>query len=110
METTTLLTELPKELQKDPSWRAVLYILEQAFPNEPRVWKYVDAKLWTIDFDRMKNEGTWSGGERVLIEVAASLFDGETRVSLFEAAQRLGKRHWPLVMEALTIFRTLGTA
>jgi hypothetical protein len=68
---------LPKELQKDPSSRAGLYILEQAFRNEPRVWKYVDAKLWTIHFDRMQNEGTWSGG-RLLIEVAASLFDGQT--------------------------------
>jgi hypothetical protein len=30
----------------------------------------------------MQKEGTWSGGERILIEVAASLFDGEPREPL----------------------------
>jgi hypothetical protein len=56
MTTTTLTTELPKELERDPAWRAVLYLLEAAFPNEPRVWKYVER--WSIDFDRMLNEGS----------------------------------------------------
>lgn len=27
-------TELPEELQDDPPWRAVLFLLEEAFPND----------------------------------------------------------------------------
>lgn len=65
MTTTTLTTELPKELQQDPAWRAVLYLLEEAFPNEQRVWEYVDAKRWSIRFDKMLENGYWSGGERM---------------------------------------------
>ena len=109
MTSTTLTTELPKDLQGDAGWRAVLYLLEQAFPNESRVWSYVDAKNWSIDFDRMLEEGAWSGGERILLEVAASLFDDESKVSLWEAGVRVGKQHWPLVMEALAIFRKVAT-
>jgi hypothetical protein len=101
MTTTTLTTELPKELQGDPAWCAVLYLLEEAFPSEPRVWKYVDAKRWSIHFDGMLNEGSWSGGERILVEVAASLFDGESKASLWTAGQRLSNEHWAAVLEAL---------
>ena len=109
MTSTTLTTELPKDLQGDPAWHEVLYLLEQAFPNESRVWKHVDAKNWSIDFDRMLSGGAWSSGERILLEVAASLFDGESKVSLWQAAQRVGNQHWPLVMEALAIFRKLAS-
>ena len=30
--------DLPEELRSDRAWHVVLYILEAAFPNDPRVW------------------------------------------------------------------------
>jgi hypothetical protein len=51
--------------------------------------------------------GSWSGEERILLEVTASLFDADSRVSLWEAGHRLSAHHWLLVMEALALFAKL---
>ena len=105
MASTTLTLELPKELQGDPAWRAALHILEHGFPNDARVWKYVDAKRWSIYFDRMIAGGAWSGGERILLQATAALFDAEHTVSLWEAGHRMSEAHWTIFLEALSLFR-----
>jgi hypothetical protein len=58
-------------------------------------------------FERMLKKCAWSGGERILLEVAASLFDGESEVSLWQVGERVDNEHWPLIMETLALFGRL---
>lgn len=53
----------------------------------------------------MLGDGCWSGSERILIEFAAALFDSDSKVSLWHAGYQVSREHWPLVLEALRIFR-----
>lgn len=99
------LRQLPRELQGDTAWRAVLYLLEEAFPDDPRVWRHVDAKRWSIFFDRMLEVGSFSTGERRLLVAAAALFDAEHTVSLWDLAKTLPDKHWGLFIEAVDILR-----
>jgi hypothetical protein len=109
MASTSLALELdlPEELRSDRAWRAVLHVLERAFPNDPRVWKHVSAgeEDWGIDFRAMLAAGTWSGGEKMLLKGVASLFHPDYAVSLWELAHQLSEDNWTLFTEALSILR-----
>jgi hypothetical protein len=108
MASTSLTLELPEELRSDRAWHVVLYMLEEAFPTDPRVWKYVSAgaeEEWEIDFQAMLAEGTWSGGEKMLLKAAASLFHPDYAVNLWDLAHQLSENNWKLFMDALSILR-----
>ena len=101
--TTKTVADLPEGLRADTAWRAVLHVLETAFPNDPRVWNFVDEG--GIDFPAMIEQGAWSGGERTLLRATAALFDAENTVSLWEVAKRLDPNSWTLFVDALGILR-----
>lgn len=77
---------------------AVLVALQ---PLDDRKWRYVDLVRRTFDADAMLAQ-PWSSGERVLIEVAASLWNTGT-VDLGYIACALGDRHLQAVIDAVAI-------
>lgn len=77
---------------------AVLIALE---PLDDRKWDFLDLARRTFDANGMLAE-PWSSGERVLIEVAASLWD-TGRVDLGYVASAMGGRHFQAVVDALAV-------
>ena len=56
----------------------------------------------------MLKDGTFSSGERTLIEIAASLFSQEVKVNLWETFNRLDDRSKKLAVTAICNFARLG--
>lgn len=80
------------EVLGSPRWR-----------GEPRVWRHVDDD-GGLDWEAVLGEA-WSGGERLLLQAAASLCDSQYRVSLAELAARLDDDAFAAVAAALQRLR-----
>ena len=76
------------ELSEDAAWRAAFIIFDR-LGKDARIWRHVDLDTATLDFKAMLDEGTFSGGERRLIEIAASLFNQEHDVNLWSVLRSL---------------------
>jgi len=85
-------------MTEDRELCAVLVALE---PLDDRKWHYLDLEHRTFDADGMLAE-PWSSGERVLVEVAASLWD-TGKVDLGYVACAMGGRHFRAVVDALAV-------
>ena len=77
---------------------AVLVALE---PLDARKWHYVDLTRRTFDAERSL-EQPWSSRERVVVEVAPSLWSSGT-VDLGYIASAIGGRHFQAVVDAVAI-------
>lgn len=96
--------EIPAGLVADPAWRAALHILTSPlFAHAGGVWACVDLKERSIDFETMMNLG-WSGGERRMLRIAASLFNPQFTVALWEDLGNLDHRNVQIVLEAIRLF------
>jgi hypothetical protein len=78
-----------QKLSRALDWRAALIILSCAFAKDSRVWRYVNLDREEIAFRKILDDGTFSSGERTLLSVAASLFNQEQRINLWEVFNRL---------------------
>jgi hypothetical protein len=92
------------KLKRAPDWRASLIILESAFATDSRVWRYVDLGRKEVSFPKILDDGTFSSGERTLLSVAASLFNQDHRINLWEVLNRLDERNSALVITAIQSF------
>jgi len=90
----------------DVYWKAVLYVFTEAFPDDQRVWERVDLEKWSIDLEALLGDGTFSGGEKAMLEAAASLYNDEHMINLGDMAARLSSHYWNILTRALRIFRT----
>ena len=82
--------------------RELLAVLVALEPLDDRKWGYVSLTDRTFLSDRMLDEQSWSSGERILIDVAASLWNIGT-VDLGHIACALSGRHPQAVMDATAI-------
>lgn len=89
---------LPDGWQYDPYWQTAAYLLDGL---DPRVWHHVTAD--GIDYQGMLAEG-WSGGERRLLQAAASMWNGQP-VSLLDLAAGLDEANWQRLLLALATLR-----
>jgi hypothetical protein len=97
--------QIPRALRNDPGWRSALYILEHAFQDDDRPWTFVDPEKRSIDFAGMLYAaGSWSHSERLLVEVASSLFNGDTKVDLFDLLSTLDDDNAEIVFAAMNAF------
>lgn len=95
---------IPSELLRDPAWRAALHILTSPlFENAGGVWSRVDLKERSIDFEEIV-AGPWSGGERRMLRIAASLFNPQFTVALWEDLGNLDHRNVQVALEAMRLF------
>jgi len=96
--------EQMKKLSRASDWRAALIILKSAFEEDSRVWHHVNLNREEISFRKMLDDGTFSSGERILLSVAASLFNQEHRINLWEVLNRLDETNATLVLTAIRSF------
>ena len=89
----------------DANWRAVMHILQGAFPCDSRVWRHVDFNNWSLYFDKILSDQSFSGGELTLLRVAASLFSDHYEINLSAVAERLSDKWWKLFLEGLAMLR-----
>jgi hypothetical protein len=91
-------------LRRAPDWRATFIILESAFAKDSRVWRHVDLGREEISFRKILDDGTFSSGKRTLLTVAASLFNRDHRINLWEVLNRLDDTNSALVLTAIQSF------
>ena len=96
--------EQMKKLSRASDWRAALIILKSAFEEDSRVWHHVNLNREEISFGKMLEDGTFSSGERILLSVAASLFNREHSINLWEVLNRLDETNAALVLTAIRSF------
>jgi len=95
------IDEQIQKLSRASDWRAVLLILTSAFAEDGRVWQHVNLEREEISFRKILDDGTFSSGERMLLAVAASLFNREQRINLWEVFNRLDETNTALVVSAI---------
>ncbi len=98
------IDEQIQKLSRASDWRAVLLILTSAFAEDGRVWQHVNLDREEISFRKILDDGTFSSGERTLLVVAASLFNREQRINLWEVFNRLDQTNTALVVSAIHSF------
>ena len=82
--------------------RELLAVLVALEPLDDRKWDYLNLTDRTFHADRMIDERSWSSGERILIDVAASLWNSGT-VDLGYIACALSDRHLQAVIDATAL-------
>jgi hypothetical protein len=106
---TVIDTTKLNQLWKDGGWRGALTILlgSSELSNDGRVWRHINLDRQEIHFSRILKDGTFSSGERILIEIAASLFNGDVKVNLWNAFGRLDDNNAKLAITAIGTFARL---
>lgn len=79
---------------------AVVILCDPIFARDGRVWAHVDDDIQGIHFDDILGEGTWSSGERVLLQLAANLWSGSGHVDM-AAICGLSDGFFTVAMEAI---------
>lgn len=82
-----------------------MHIFEGAFPDDTRVWRHVDFNNWSLYFEKILSDQSFSGGELTLLRCSASLFNAEYEINLSEVAERLSSKWWKLFLEGLAMLR-----
>ncbi len=97
-----------QETFQPPEYAAVCHILA-APPVARRTAPYVRED--DFDWDGLHQEAaTMSGGERLLVDLAAELWSAEKKTGLWEIPRRLDAGNFRRVIEALYICRGAGAA
>ena len=71
--------------RRSPEYAAVLLIAQEAFPLDFRVWNCIDDRRQEIDFDRLLRDVTFTAKERLMLEIAASLWTSSNHSTLLRA-------------------------
>ena len=99
------------QLCREPDWHAALTILtSDAFMQDGRVWRHVDLARKEIHFERILKDGTFSGGEKRLLEIAASLFNSDHKVNLWRAFGMLDGHFTEIAIRAIRAYTQTQTA
>ncbi len=93
------------QLCADPAWHAVLILFTGRLLNgDGRVWRHVDLEAGQIHFPRILKDYTFSGGQRRMVEIAASLFNHGHNVNLHRVLGGFDYENEELVLKALRAF------
>ncbi len=97
---------IPAGLLGDAGWRGALHILSAPLFERKGVWAFVDLKTCTFHYKRMLRRcRVFSSGEYLLLQVAASLFNEDAKVNLWDLVNRLDDTNLKLVLDAIAISR-----
>lgn len=78
--------------------------------QDGRVWRHVDLARKEIHFERILKDGTFSGGEKRLLEIAASLFNSDHKVNLWRAFGMLDGHFTEIAILAIRAYTQTHTA
>ena len=89
-----------------PEYAAAVVVASEAFLFDMRVWKHIHHDRQAVDFNEMLKDTTFSASDRLLLEVAASLWSsGGHSTMLGVLAERLGDERLAVILRALTVAR-----
>jgi hypothetical protein len=75
----------------------------------PTLWEkvqpYIDFAAGSAYLDQLRQEAYLSGGEMLLLDLARNLFNRGAEVDIAGLADTLDDRLWPVVLEALAVYR-----
>jgi hypothetical protein len=79
----------------------------------PTLWEkvqpYIDFAAGSAYLDQLRQEVDLTGGEALLIDLARNLFNRGAEVDLAGLADTLDGTLWPVVLEALALYRGEAT-
>lgn len=88
---------------------AAVYVLLEPTLIRERTAAYIDFEREEIDFQGLVAiSGAWSGGERLLLQVAQDMWTGNADCSLGECIRTLDDGNIRVLINALSIRRGLG--
>ena len=91
---------------RDPRFAAVLVVACEAFPLDNRVWRHINEVREEVDFDRVLSDASFTSTERLLLEIAASLWTSSSHPTILGViADRLGDEWLAVVLRALAVSR-----
>jgi hypothetical protein len=92
--------------RRSPEFAAVLLIAQEAFPLDFRVWNHIDERSQEVHFDLMLSDATFSAKERLMLEIAASLWTSSNHPTLLGViADRLGDDGLAVILRAVVASR-----
>jgi hypothetical protein len=74
--------------RRSPEFAAVLVIASEAFPLDNRVWQRIDEMHHHVDFHALLGDATFSTKERLLLEIAASLWSSSEHPTILGVVAR----------------------
>lgn len=102
-------SEARRGTEPDREWKAMLLIVTAVGSLWRKVRPYIEFERGNAFLDRARQEVDLTGGEALLIDLARNLFDGGAQVDLARLADTLDGTLWPVVLEALTLYRGEAT-
>lgn len=98
-------SEARRGTEPDRYWKAMLLIVTAADSLWRKARPYMDFADGCAYLDQMRQEVYLSGGELLLLDLARNLFNGGAQVDLAGLADTLDGELWPVVLEALALYR-----
>src|SRR5690606_29888159 len=99
-------SEARRGTEPDRHWKAMLLIVTAADSLCAKVRPYIEFERGNAFLDRARQEAYLSGGELLLLDLARNLFNGGgVEVDLAGLADTLDAQIWPVVLEALAVYR-----
>ncbi len=93
-------------MEPDRYWRAMLLVVTAADSLWEKARPYIDFPAGSAYLDQLRQEAYLSGGEMLLLDLARNLFNGGgVEVDLAGLADTLDAQLWPVVLEALAVYR-----
>ena len=99
-------SEARRGIEPDRQWQAMLLIVTAADSLWEKARPYIDFAAGSAYLDQLRQEAYLSGGEMLLLDLARNLFNGGgVEVDLAGLADTLDAQLWPVVLEALAVYR-----
>src|SRR5690606_1731808 len=86
-------------------WRAMRLGVTAADSLWEKSRPYIDFAAGSAYLDQLRQEAYVSGGEMLLLDLARNLFNRGAEVDIAGLADTLDDRLWPVVLEALAVYR-----
>lgn len=102
-------SEARRGTEPDRHWKAMLLIVTAAPTLWEKVQPYIDFAAGSAYLDQLRQEVDLTGGEALLIDLARNLFNRGAEVDLAGLADTLDGTLWPVVLEALALYRGEAT-
>jgi hypothetical protein len=88
-----------------PAAAALTVLGSRYFEHDARAWSHVSLDGSSIRWDAILADGTWSSGERALLEVGQALWDSQGTVDLAYVFTCLDDPALQVVVDAITALR-----
>jgi hypothetical protein len=103
--TPAIIEKLNARTARNGQWGAAIYVFTSSrFAADDRIWRHVDHDLSGIDFSAILRDRSWQGVERMLVELAASLYGKRAKLDLGRLFELLGNSGREVAMGAIEVY------